>query len=530
MNFCTLFRIAWDNFHVLPGVKQQKAANWRRRGSRPYRNNRQPGPGSGWQSSLFFFMAVACAGLLITGCSHFSGTKKETKAEVKSLQGKTGEVGKTTVSGLQAEVRRFADDYAATVAQASDDFSSSGITNETMRIAALKWKLEQATAAYIDASGRNAILNALDLVVLANLSRMVVESLIDSGWLPSQGQVLLQEHRKLETNAWKLVEGVLKPEQKEELSQLIQQWRRQHPDQRYVGGIRFREFAAGLGDIPEAAKKKPTSVFNLLFLDPMAGLDPTARAIQETRLSADSITYYAQRAPFLIAWQAELLSYQLTDQPATRRVLANVDQLSASVDSFAKVADRIPEIIDQQRQAAIKQIVEGIATERTNFVASLASQEANARTLLTDTRETLQAGTQMASSVNDAIRSLHAFTGSFNAGAGSNAPATPQETPKKPFNILDYGEAAQQVGAMALQVNTLLTSATQATPQLKQLGGETRQQAEQLVHHAFWLALVLVVAAITLVLVACLAYRFLVLRWTARIQPNQAVHQSRIDI
>ena len=43
------------------------------------------------------------------------------------------------------------------------------------RIDALRWKLGQATAAWVDASGVNPVLNMLDLVVLATMSRMVVE-------------------------------------------------------------------------------------------------------------------------------------------------------------------------------------------------------------------------------------------------------------------------------------------------------------------------------------------------------------------
>ena len=76
---------------------------------------------------------------------------------------------------LEIEVMRFADSYASLEAEAADDFIAKAATPEA-RIAGVKWKLGQATAAYIDATGPNAALNALDLVVLATASRMVVES------------------------------------------------------------------------------------------------------------------------------------------------------------------------------------------------------------------------------------------------------------------------------------------------------------------------------------------------------------------
>ena len=40
---------------------------------------------------------------------------------------------------------------------------------------ALRWKLGQATSAYTDATGQNPAVNALDMLVLVTMARMVVE-------------------------------------------------------------------------------------------------------------------------------------------------------------------------------------------------------------------------------------------------------------------------------------------------------------------------------------------------------------------
>ncbi|MEI9962676.1 MAG: hypothetical protein WDM76_16635 [Limisphaerales bacterium] len=132
---------------------------------------------------------------------------------------------------------RFADVYTVQVAEVADNFNAKVKTPEA-RIAALRWKLGQATSAYIDASGPNPYLNALDMLVLVTLSRMVVE---DYGFSTFGEEVLpvLEKHRQLETNAWSLAAGILKPAQQQELRDLIQEWRQKNPHQRSVGQFDF---------------------------------------------------------------------------------------------------------------------------------------------------------------------------------------------------------------------------------------------------------------------------------------------------
>ena len=205
------------------------------------------------------------------GCGHLFFPSSQPKASITSLKPAAGEP--ISMAILEIEVMRFADSYASLEAQAADDFIAKASTAEA-RMAGVKWKLGQATAAYIDATGPNAALNALDLVVLATAARMVVESygmeVFGEAALP-----VLQTQRRLETNAWELVDRVLKPDQQKQLMNMIEAWRRQNPDQRHVDAIRFRELATAVGMAQQVATPPPNSVFSLLFLNPLSGLDPT---------------------------------------------------------------------------------------------------------------------------------------------------------------------------------------------------------------------------------------------------------------
>jgi len=256
----------------------------------------------------------------VSGCGLLAPAPAPPKATIASLQTVTNRaVGSVTLNTLRVEGMRFADDYAAIVAQAADDFAAS-VPNSDARLEALKWKLHQATTAFIAASGPHPTLNALDLVVLATVSRMVVEDYGVGEAFGAAALPLLETHRKLETNAWSLVAAVLTPGQKQELSDLIQKWRKENPHQRYLGGIRFSQLVETLRQSMFKSGSKAGSVFSLLYLDPLAGMDPTAAALQEARYSGERAMYYAQRMPQLLSWQAELLVNQLAAKPESKRL------------------------------------------------------------------------------------------------------------------------------------------------------------------------------------------------------------------
>ena len=436
---------------------------------------------------FFGWVGLACLALALTGCSLLRFRSSPPKAEVTSLQlGTNAPATAVSLAVLQLQVMRFADSYVAALSQAADDFGAKVGTSQA-RLAALKWKLGQATSAYTDATGPNPVINALDMLVLVSVSRMVLE---DYG-VETYGDAILpmlEIQRQEETNAWKLADGMLKPEQQQELRDLIQEWRQKNPHQRYVGAVRFNEFLTALGRMPQQSTTAPNSIFSLLFLDPFAGLDPTAAAIEETRRLGERAMYYTQRMPQLLSWQAEVLAYQLADQPESEQILSNANQLAASAESFAKTAQQLPQLINDQRQAAIQQLLDG-----------LTSQE-------TQARQTLNAAGDAATNINAAIKSLDAFVRYVSP---PNTNRTTAATNSRPFNVLDYGTAAGQIGAAARDLNALLTTVNQTTPQLAQLGQQTTADANRVVNHAFRRGLILILVLLIGSVVAGLTYRVL---------------------
>lgn len=438
-------------------------------------------------------ISLAVLVLASAGCSMLRYSSSPPKAQVASTQLTGKKTGPVSFQVLQAQVMRFADTYAATVAQSCDDVTAN-TTNPAIRLAALRWKLEQATSIFTDASGQNPAVNALDMLVLVTMARMVAEDYgVEIFGEAAEPVVAMQ--RAQETNAWLVAEGMLKPSQEKELRNLIQQWRLKNPHQRFVGPIRFSEFVTALGRIPTQSTTTPTSIFSLLYLDPLAGLDPTSAAIQETRELGERAMYYSQRMPMLLSWQAEVLVCQLAEQPESKQILNDANRLATATEIFAQTARQLPQLVNDQRQAAIQQVLDGLTAESDKT-----------RGLLTDTRSTLNSASEAAAAINTAIQSLTEFVRYVSPTNASPAAAA---TNSQPFNVLDYGTAASQIGTAARDLNATLQTINQSTPELADASRQAAERAKRVVDHAFWCGVILILIFVFSACLAGLSYRLL---------------------
>jgi hypothetical protein len=448
-------------------------------------------------------LGVASLALIIlasVSCAHLPFLKpKQSATEVRL--GASG----LTLTTLQVEALRFADNYVQAVAYAVDDAARTLGTREAA-VVSLKWKLDQATAAYADATGENPVWNALDLTVLATVARMVAEDATSHAEFGEALGPIVGTHRRLEAAAWALAESFLTPEQSAEMRGMINEWRRANPNERSVTGARFREFALSLGKVSaKEGSAKPASLFSMLYLDPFAGLDPTTVAIDQSRELAARVVAYAERAPTLLRWQAELLALQVSQQPAARDLSADIGRTSRSIESISRTAEGIPALVDAQRQAAIDQIFAGVTAQREAMLADLDAREGRMRTLLAQLRETMNAGGQMGESLTGTIKTLDTFVRYVSPPKDPNAPPSTG----KPFDPLDYGKAASQVGSMARDLNVLLASAGSTAPEIAKISASAGDDLKRVVDRAFWRGLVLIAVLLVGYVLARLAYRSL---------------------
>jgi hypothetical protein len=308
---------------------------------------------------------------------------------------------------------------------------------------------------------------------------------------------LLEGCRNAETNIWRLTGTILTPEQQTELRRAIQVWQSQNPLLESVLAARALGFASRVAEASTGDTAKPESVFSLLKVDPLSGIDPAVREIAQTRLFAERALYVTQKMPMLLRWQTELLSVNAVQLPAVQQLVTNSTQLSDSVERFARVAEQFPA---------------QLSTEREEILKALQAQETQLTPLVNEVRQTLTAGSQMSTSLNTTLTTFDAWMKRF--GVGETNAASPPKTNAEPFRIQDYGQTAARLEAAARQLTELLHTLDQTlgSTNLSQLSaqvGPAVQQAQTggkaIVDYAFWKGVLL--AAV--VFVAALVYRFL---------------------
>jgi hypothetical protein len=326
---------------------------------------------------------------------------------------------------------------------------------------------------------------------------MVIE---DGGTARFGGQAgaLLAAQRDLESLAWQLADGVLTPPQQDDLRRLLADWRTRHPDAINAPFVRFQEFAAvGTSDVATKGKLTlPSSLMGLVGLDPMAGLDPAVRQVEQSRLLAERALYYAQRIPVIMDLQLDRSVNRLATGPESQRLQANATSLTDSAARFAALAEALPATIASEREALIEQVNQ-----------MLVAQAGALRPLLAEMRGTLEAGSDTAKQVDAATRSLDALI--------ARLARKPGEPPGKPFDVTEYGKAASDIGRAANELRVLLDATGSAAPKLGQALGAGASQGRELVDYFF----VRVAWLIALLCAGLLATLLLYRRLAPRVRP-----------
>ncbi len=425
--------------------------------------------------------ATVCV-LALAGCGTIRGlfpeSSKEKAAAAELLQ-------------LQARNMRYADLYVGTLIEATRSLELVE-TDVEERYSLSGWLLAEAGSAYADASSDNAVIGCLDLVTLATLSRMTVEQ-IGPERFPDQTAALVAAHRELEAGAWDLASGILTPTQREDLRRLLVDWREKHPDSRIAPFVRFQEFVSmAPGETGKARVVMPSSLIGLVGLDPMAGLDPAVRQVEQSRLLAERALYYAQRVPVIFDLQLDHSANRLAAGPESQRLQREVASLTASAATFASVAQALPGTISAEREALIAQLNE-----------TLSSQAATLRPLLVDMRGTLEAGSAAAAAIEQATRSIDALVARF-----SKKPGEPDNG--KPFDVNEYTQAAAEIAKAAALLDQVIGSVGTQAPQLGATLDAGAAQGRSLVDY-FFVRVAWLIALLCLGLLATL----LIYRWLA---------------
>jgi hypothetical protein len=274
---------------------------------------------------------ILAALIALAGCSTIRSMMPSAR-EAKQLQEKQRQ--------LQAKCMRFADQYVGRVVEESTRFERAA-ANPELRTVLSSWRLSQANSAYSIAAGESAVVNALDLVTLAVLSRMVVEDTVVPRF-SDDAAPLLAVHRQLEDAAWKLTDDFLTPSQTEDFRSVLVQWRAKNPRVTNVAFVHFVDFAKAVGR-PALGE---TDSGGTEVRGALADADRVSRSAQRFAGVAEELpdAFARERAALINQLSDVLVTQEATMRPMLvelRQALEAADATAGSVNSVVKSIDAL---------------------------------------------------------------------------------------------------------------------------------------------------------------------------------------------
>jgi len=419
--------------------------------------------------STRFLLAMVACGLLLSGCAVTNRLFRDRAAEERAA----------ALLQMQLAIMRFADEYTARVNAQVVAFQKANPAPAD-RLRSQSWLVSQATSAFTIASGPNPELNAIDMLVFATLSRMVMEDRWVNEDYGARAEGLLDEHRALEARVWAYSTVLLTKEQGDELRTALDNWHAANPLGRAVPFIHLEDFAFATSNMRTGGTSN-TSIFSFLGIDPLSNLDPAVRELAQSRQLAERAVYYGQRAPMLVSMEAQRLAFELAVAPETVRVVDSVGQIGSAAQTASELAANLPALLSAERAAAIEQLI-GAVDQRQDEL----------RSLVVELRGALEAGGTTSGSVRETIEALDAFVARFD-----RPEPRPAGTASRPFDITEYTDALRQLSDTAQQLQVLIGAADGKVPALTQLSDRAAERMTTVVDHLYWrlVQLVLVIAA-----------------------------------
>jgi hypothetical protein len=236
----------------------------------------------------------------------------------------------------------------------------------------------------------------MDMAVMVTLSRQIAEAPWPREQFgPESAAAIVATLGVEEAEIWGVVKLYLSPEQIEQLHQLADQWRKEHPDQRFVSEAR-------LADFPQAKKSNnnvnvaqlTTGVFGLVRVNPFAGLDPAVQQFKESRILAERAFFYSQHLPMLVSWQVDLLYSQMLAEPQVKQLFADTTTVAGSTTRvsdaagqfaeagthFSQTLEKFRQELPRQQTELVNQVHQLVASERQAALSQATTQVADLRT------------------------------------------------------------------------------------------------------------------------------------------------------
>ncbi len=448
--------------------------------------------------------AIACAPILaLSSCGLFKSVVEAPMNVARAVMpGAPGEKLQP-IDTLHPRLMALADNCAQRVSIATESFAEEAKTREAA-LQSVRWRLAFSRLIYQTATSPSPLSGLLDMLVLVRTGSVLFQSRgIADVWGPPARHIA-NGIGAMEATCWQVVGDYIGKAQVQELRVTLDAWQ-----EKKLGAAAdeidelpdFRQIAHALG---KNESNSNGGIMSFLSIDPLAGLEPVAREVALTRQFTERMLYWAERMPALIDMQVELGTLEAQKLPEVVAAVGSLERATKAAETIADTAKSLPAQIGPEREAAIRQISEELDAQRKALVTDLEQASAPVQKLLVESRETIAAGQALSQELTKTVQAVDAMLKRFDKDP--NAPKEPEPAqPGKPFDIVEYGEAATRVGAAAAELRGAITAVDQAMPRLQ-------QTIDEAVDDAFWKGLfaaitIMVTGAVTVLLVRVISAR-----------------------
>jgi len=411
---------------------------------------------------------------------------------------------KLSLYELQSAVRDVADETTDLIADAAQRVINSGVSPEGRRMAN-QIRLEFGLNATINASAPNPLVALIDLCVMTRLSRVAMEThpIVAMG---PHAEIAANAMRDAEVRVWDLAARALTPQQLKDVNDAIARWKAENFTWSYVTGVRLADFAELRLIAPGRTQPSdlPPSLLDILAIDPLAGLDPATREIEQSRMLAERAMFQLQRAPRLIRWEVESLYDTVMATPEAISSLAALDRIS---NSSKDLVDRIGNLpaqlragqssllvelraaVDEERADMIRSIEELIAKERESIRADLSDLEGPLSTSLEQVRKTTDGLTTLTQELNKLVTSSDALAARLRLGEEPPKPRAQDANPRTFADATtDLAATAHDLRASIDTINELIErgALTQGSEDARRIIDDAQTTASRLANLLFW--------------------------------------------
>ena len=419
----------------------------------------------------FIFLSLVFVIIAVSG-DIVHGAKKD--------KGESNDKHAINQATLQSHVMSFADRFFAIMSSEFAEYIDQNPSKKS-RYEVQKMVTYSASQAYIIASEEDPGVAMLDVMAMVMLGRIIFqeEGLKRYG---QKVQPIIRGFEKAEKDIMQIAAGILTADQLKNLKNIVKRWRQNNPEVLFFPLVRFSDFSAGRRGSKLTRADDPDGIFESVEM-------ATVQA-EEMRLLAERGIYLATRLPQLWGLFGELWLNRLLDNPDVAKILMDLSQLS---DVSTRLATDLPDQITKERKAAIRQAMDSISKERSRAIKQLVSEvsaerkaaindfldeEERIKGLLSDLRQTLEAGNQLVASAN-----------TLTAQQG------------KPFDIEDYQKTLVELSNSAQELTKLATTVERISsdigvdeliPQLIKALGEAESESEKLAKYITRMLLVII--------------------------------------